>query len=51
MLGGEAAAKAGFTMDEASQSSPLWADGKKSDEAPRNEGKDEAKGYQSSTYV
>jgi len=37
MLGGEAASKAGFTMEEASQSSPLWADpvsNKKDDEAP-----------------
>jgi hypothetical protein len=31
MLGGEAAAKAGFTPEEASQSSPLWAESKKNE--------------------
>jgi hypothetical protein len=33
MLGGEAAAKAGFTLDEASQSSPLWHEKKKDDDS------------------
>jgi len=40
MLGGEAASKAGFTMEEASQSSPLWTEpltDKKNDEAPAAE--------------
>ena len=56
MLGGEAAAKAGFTIDEASQTSPLWADKKKNDEVSGDQGAGAgAGGYQGagvqSSYV
>ena len=50
MLGGEAAAKAGFTPEEASQGSPLWtsANAKKTD-AEAGDSKDAgSSGYQSS---
>ena len=56
MLGGEAAAKAGFTIEEASQTSPLWADKKKNDEVSGDQGAGAgAGGYQGagvqSSYV
>lgn len=55
MLGGEAAAKAGFTIDEASQNSPLWADKKKEDTPSADVNSDDQGGYQgkapTSSYV
>ncbi len=53
MLGGEAAAKAGFTIEEASQNSPLWSDSdKKKEDTPSADVQSADKGgYQSSSYV
>jgi hypothetical protein len=55
MLGGEAAAKAGFTIEEASQNSPLWADKKKEDAPSADVNSDDQGGYQgkatTSSYV